>query len=472
MTHPIDGESRSVQHDGNGGAAPVDHQQLIGLQQRPGPAPPPLSVDDPLECPQVLMDAAEVTPTSREGRSSDSISMLERIGSCSGNSAGGAPNESHGKSYVPTGTNLFIAGVPSHWDAEKLREIFSPFGDVASVKVVNTRHYAFVQFRTAEQADHAMRAMHLQKPLPTSPNTQVLHISVALHDEGAEEVPNERLFIRGLPPWVTREEVTALFRPFGTLTELTILYAPGGGCKGAAFVQFATIEESTRAMNEIQGKRLPQWTTPLEIRFSESKEVRSVRQKGTRERMRTSTGSTPSSSGNSTGNVVLPLQPLPLVMLPGVPPGAPSPYGVAGQPVPLPQAVLGTPPGVPLAYAAATSPAMLAVSFPPPSSVAQGPPPGAFMQVAADGSLLPVALQQMMLPFPASGDILLHGPPLTEGLATQLVSQFGQVEMVQAITNGVVMRLKDRGLHPLVAQKLSGLVFPSGYVLQVAVVQM
>lgn len=66
-----------------------------------------------------------------------------------------------------------------------------------STKVVPNRHFGFVMFRKAEAAHAAINSTHLTRPLPDCPT--LLHVSIAMHDEGVDDLPNERIFVRGLP---------------------------------------------------------------------------------------------------------------------------------------------------------------------------------------------------------------------------------------------------------------------------------
>lgn len=52
-------------------------------------------------------------------------------------------------------------------------------------------------FRKPEAAHAAINATHLTRPLPDCPT--LLHVSIAMHDEGVDDIPNERIFVRGLP---------------------------------------------------------------------------------------------------------------------------------------------------------------------------------------------------------------------------------------------------------------------------------
>ena len=82
-------------------------------------------------------------------------------------------------------------------------------------------------------------------------------------------------------------------------------------------------------------------------------------------------------------------------------------------------------------------------------------------------------LQQQPLAFPATGDLLMHCAPLSAEVVAQLVARFGPVEQMASVPNngGFLVRMKDRNIHPQIAQTLTGVLFSTGHVLQVALIQ-
>ena len=60
--------------------------------------------------------------------------------------------------------NLYVAGLGPTTDNDKLREIFSPYGEIIQVKVVkdggnSSKGYGFVLFKDKTQADASIRAL-------------------------------------------------------------------------------------------------------------------------------------------------------------------------------------------------------------------------------------------------------------------------------------------------------------------------
>lgn len=181
-------------------------------------------------------------------------------------------------------TNIFVAGIPPSWDESDLRKKYQKFGDIISTKIVRERHFAFVMFRTPDSAHAAINETHLTQPIPNSP--VLLHVSIAMHDEGVDDVPNDRIFIRGLPQWATKDHLKQCFSRFGTIVDSAVLMNPLGQCKGSGFVQFSSLEEATAAIEARKSVRIENWDKELEVKYSETAEVKQQRQERNKNRQK------------------------------------------------------------------------------------------------------------------------------------------------------------------------------------------
>lgn len=197
------------------------------------------------------------------------------------NSAGTTPQQSPSPHVS---TNIFVAGIPPSWDENDLRKKYQGFGDIISTKIVRERHFAFVMFRTPDSAHAAINATHLTQPIPNSP--VLLHVSIAMHDEGVDDVPNDRIFIRGLPQWATKDHLKQCFLRFGTIVDSAVLMNTLGQCKGSGFVQFSSLEEATAAIEARKSVRIENWDKELEVKYSETDEVKQQRQERNKNRQK------------------------------------------------------------------------------------------------------------------------------------------------------------------------------------------
>lgn len=343
-------------------------------------------------------------------------------------------------------TNIFVAGVPSSWDEEALRDRYKEFGEIVSTKVVKNRHFGFVMFRKADSAHAAINATHLTQPTPNC--TTVLHVSIAMHDEGLDDQPNDRLFIRGLPQWATKEHLRQLFSPFGVITECAVLMNPLGQCKGSGFVQFATQQEATAAIQARDTICMDDWPHQLEVKYSESAEVRQLRQERNRNRQRH-------------------WLPSPQYRPPTATPSAlPSPYPGFSPPL----SVIPSPQGFPV---------MNSMPFPivyPPTPPTTGAPtqivyPQPIYQTMSPFYPATAVPLPAPIPLPQKGDLHFSGPPLTEELLRLLLQSYGEVEAIKKLDNdtGIAVRLRDVTKHAIVVQQLNGSLFPTGQLLAVGI---
>lgn len=76
-------------------------------------------------------------------------------------------------------------------------------------------------------------------------------------DDQTPAEPSQKLFIGGLAWAATDEDLMKEFSPFGEVVSASVVkYPDTGRSKGFAFVEFATVEEATKAKEELDGKEI------------------------------------------------------------------------------------------------------------------------------------------------------------------------------------------------------------------------
>ena len=75
-------------------------------------------------------------------------------------------------------------------------------------------------------------------------------------EEFAPAEPNQKLFIGGLAWAATDEDLQAAFAPYGDCKASVVRYPDTGRSKGFGFVEYSTIEEATKAKEEMDGKSI------------------------------------------------------------------------------------------------------------------------------------------------------------------------------------------------------------------------
>lgn len=69
--------------------------------------------------------------------------------------------------------------------------------------------------------------------------------------------PNQKLFIGGLAWAATDDDLKAAFAPYGEVVSASVVkYPDTGRSKGFGFVEFATVEDATKAKEEMDGKEI------------------------------------------------------------------------------------------------------------------------------------------------------------------------------------------------------------------------
>jgi RNA recognition motif-containing protein len=169
--------------------------------------------------------------------------------------------------------------LPSSINEERLRSMFEPYGDIESCKLMvdkatsQSMGYGFVKYRTAEAAQKAITELS-GKPL----ENKTLKVSLAKAPQGVQT--NTNVYIAGVPPHWTKEQLEMLFLPHGKLIDSRVLVdqATGQG-RGVGFVRFALRENAESAIRALNGSTPAGCAAPLTVRFADTPEDK-VRKKG------------------------------------------------------------------------------------------------------------------------------------------------------------------------------------------------
>lgn len=85
--------------------------------------------------------------------------------------------------------------------------------------------------------------------------------------------PSAKLFIGGLAWAAADEDLKAAFEAFGEVVSASVVkYPDTGRSKGFGFVEFATVEEATKAKEELDGKDIA--GRPVKIDFAKPRAPR------------------------------------------------------------------------------------------------------------------------------------------------------------------------------------------------------
>jgi CUG-BP- and ETR3-like factor len=168
-------------------------------------------------------------------------------------------------------SKLFVGQVPKDMMEENIRPYFEPFGSLREITIIRdplsglSRGCAFVIYNERTSAQNAMDALHNILHLPNAANPlQVRFAETPLDRE-------TKLFIGMLPKSFSKNEVTALFGPFGEIKEIHIIRGPEGNPQGCAFVKFVDKEAAAAAIQQLNDTIPNGATRPMVVRYAESK---------------------------------------------------------------------------------------------------------------------------------------------------------------------------------------------------------
>jgi len=176
---------------------------------------------------------------------------------------------------IETESNLIVNYLPNSMTDEFLSQMFSKFGVLENVKIVREKGtrksmgYGFVKFQNATDAARAVAGMNGTK-------IENKQLKVAHARPAGAGPKHTNLYVAGLEPHVTTEELQALFQAYGKVTESKVLTADPttkqSRCVG--FVRFDTQEEADAAIAGLNGVTLPGSTKPLVVRTAEERDRR------------------------------------------------------------------------------------------------------------------------------------------------------------------------------------------------------
>lgn len=166
----------------------------------------------------------------------------------------------------PDSNNLYIKNFTGDITEDQLREIFSKYGEITSVKIMSEeasdRKFGYVCFKEEEEAKSALE-MH-ESALP--PYSDSLYVQKHVKKSVRRDLLNkaykkQNLFVRNFGEEVTEKDLTDLFSGYGTIMNVKILNKKIdvngvekeiSQCKG--FVCFESPEDARKAVDEAKDR--------------------------------------------------------------------------------------------------------------------------------------------------------------------------------------------------------------------------
>ncbi|OAF67245.1 Polyadenylate tail-binding protein [Intoshia linei] len=171
------------------------------------------------------------------------------------------------KTFNLEGCNtLYVGDLSLDVTESDLEELFKPFGDLSSVRLVShadgTRsgNYAYINFMDKNCALQAMRNLNYN-----TLNEKSMRIMWSFRDPSIRKNGVGNIFIKNLDKIVDQKTLFQTFSHFGPIMSCKVVCDEHGVSKGYAFVHFSNLDHAKTAMSRLNGTRLTKDAKPVEV---------------------------------------------------------------------------------------------------------------------------------------------------------------------------------------------------------------
>ncbi|CAF4762892.1 unnamed protein product [Rotaria sp. Silwood1] len=175
-------------------------------------------------------------------------------------------------------TNVFIKNFGDQLDEEKLRELFSKYGKILSLKIEkdesgHSKGFGFCRYENSEDAEEAVQNLNgysigdkqLYVDRFQNKNQRLSEIKRMNKYQGVN------LYIKNLDDTIDDEQLKKEFSKFGIITSVKVM-SKNGRSKGFGFVCFSESDEAKKAVAEVNGSIMGSRT--LYVALAERKQER------------------------------------------------------------------------------------------------------------------------------------------------------------------------------------------------------
>jgi len=216
----------------------------------------------------VEVDAAnKATEPAKEEAAAAAAAPAEKPATTEKPEAAAAPADAQtaGADDEEDQTNLIVNYLPQNVTEEKLKDMFSQFGELEHVKLMldkqtqSSMGYGFVKYVKPESAAAAIAGMNGYQM-----DQKKLRVGYS-HPRSEANV-----YVGNLKPTITKEELEQLFKQFGKIVECKILVDQETGLsKGCGFVKFEKNQYAENAIAGLSGMSHPEYSLrPLTVKFA------------------------------------------------------------------------------------------------------------------------------------------------------------------------------------------------------------
>lgn len=185
--------------------------------------------------------------------------------------------------------NVFVKNLPDSLTEEKLRELFSQFGEITSAMIRrddstgSSKMFGFVTFADRAAAKAAVDALngkpvdgkeiYVGRAMKKAERTAILRREYeAMKMDRLTKMQGVNLYIKNLDESIDDEKLRRLFEEFGSITSCKVMTDDKGVSRGFGFVCFTTADEATRAVTQMNVHMVG--SKPLYVSLAQKKEFR------------------------------------------------------------------------------------------------------------------------------------------------------------------------------------------------------
>eukprot|EP00250_Pteridium_aquilinum_P014928 c22286_g1_i1 orf=356-2326(-) len=187
--------------------------------------------------------------------------------------------------------NVFVKNMSEATTDDELKNIFEAFGPISSAVVMRdsngkSKCFGFVNFDNVDDAANAVESLNgkwigdkewyvgrAQKKAEREAELKAKFEQV--RKERVEKFQGVNLYLKNIDDSIDDEKLKEIFSAFGVVSSCKVMKTSQGQSMGSGFVSFASPEEATRALNEMNGKMLG--NKPLYVAQAQRKEDRRAR---------------------------------------------------------------------------------------------------------------------------------------------------------------------------------------------------
>jgi polyadenylate-binding protein len=188
-------------------------------------------------------------------------------------------------------TNVYVKNLGEDITEEKLRDMFSRFGQVQSCVVMKedqsdttkSKGFGFVNFEDPDAAQYAVdelnnatvdgRTLYVGRAQKRNEReAELRHKFEQMKLEQMTKYQGVNLYIKNLDDDMDDEKLRGVFDAFGTITSCKVMRDGKTASKGFGFVCYASPEEATKAVTEMNGKIVG--SKPLYVGLAQRKDIR------------------------------------------------------------------------------------------------------------------------------------------------------------------------------------------------------